>query len=187
MTPTTGRTGGPPRLTLEQVRQDFADGTVDTVILAFTDMQGRLQGKRLHGHFFLDHVLDHGTEGCNYLLAVDVDMNTVEGYDMAGWERGYGDFVLKPELDTRTKEGKLMVTFMSGLAEFERDLLIERTKDGVAHARAEGRVAGPKPKLSPEQVRLARKAIEAGESVTAVARSLGVSRQTLYRALERHV
>lgn len=95
--------------------------------------------------------------------------------------------VLKPELDTRTKEGKLMVTFMSGLAEFERDLLIERTKEGVAHARAEGRVAGPKPKLSAEQVRMARKAIEGGESVAAVARSLGVSRQTLYRAMERHV
>ena len=95
--------------------------------------------------------------------------------------------VLKPELDTRTKEGKLMVTFMSGLAEFERDLLIERTKEGVAHARAEGRVAGPKPKLSAEQVRMARVSIEGGESVAAVARSLGVSRQTLYRAMERHV
>ena len=93
--------------------------------------------------------------------------------------------VLKPELDTRTKEGKLMVTFMSGLAEFERDLLIERTKEGVAHARAEGRVAGPKPKLSAEQVRMARVSIDAGQSVAAVARSLGVSRPTLYRALER--
>ena len=80
-----------------------------------------------------------------------------------------------------------MVTFMSGLAEFERDLLIERTKEGVAHARAEGRVAGPKPKLTAEQVRMARKAIEGGESVAAVARSLAVSRQTLYRAMERHV
>ena len=93
--------------------------------------------------------------------------------------------VMKPELDTRTKEGRLMVTIMSGLAEFERDLLIERTKEGVAHARAEGRVAGPKPKLSAEQVRLAGKAIESGESVAAVARSLGVSRQTVYRALDR--
>ena len=88
-------------------------------------------------------------------------------------------------LDTRTKEGRLMVTIMSGLAEFERDLLIERTKEGVAHARAEGRVAGPKPKLSAEQVRLAGKAVESGESVAAVARSLGVSRQTVYRALDR--
>lgn len=91
--------------------------------------------------------------------------------------------VLKPELDTRTKEGRLMVTIMSGLAEFERDLLIERTKEGIAHARAEGRVAGPKPKLTAEQVRLAQKAIDGGESVSAVARSLGVSRATLYRAM----
>ncbi|KAB1653256.1 recombinase family protein [Pseudoclavibacter chungangensis] len=93
--------------------------------------------------------------------------------------------VMKPELDTRTKEGRLMVTIMSGLAEFERDLLIERTKEGVAHARAEGRVPGPKPKLSAEQVRLAGKAVAGGESVSSVARSLGVSRQTLYRALDR--
>lgn len=100
-------------------------------------------------------------------------------------KRDVAVIVMKPELDTRTKEGRLMVTIMSGLAEFERDLLIERTKEGVAHARAEGRVAGPKPKLSAKQVRLARKAIAGGESVSSVARSLNVSRQTLYRALER--
>lgn len=93
--------------------------------------------------------------------------------------------VMSPELDTRSKEGRLMVAIMSGLAEFERDLLIERTREGVAHARAEGRVAGPKPKLSSEQVRLARKAVVDGESVSSVARSLGVSRQTVYRAMER--
>ena len=75
-------------------------GAIDTVIVAFTDMQGRLQGKRLHGHFFVDHVLGHGTEGCNYLLAVDVDMNTVEGYAISSWERGYGD--MEFVLDERT-------------------------------------------------------------------------------------
>ena len=74
-------------------------GEVDTVIVAFTDMQGRLQGKRLHGHYFLDHVLEHGTEGCNYLLAVDVDMNTVDGYAMSSWERGYGDMFFEMDLD----------------------------------------------------------------------------------------
>jgi len=69
---------------------------IDTVVVAFTDMQGRLQGKRLHGRYFADHVVGHGTEGCNYLLAVDVDMNTVGGYAISSWERGYGDmeFVL---------------------------------------------------------------------------------------------
>ena len=70
-------------MTVDQLRAAVLAGEVDTVIVAFTDMQGRLQGKRLHGHFFLDHVLDHGTEGCNYLLAVDVDMNTVDGYAMS--------------------------------------------------------------------------------------------------------
>lgn len=91
---------GPPRLTIDQLRADILAGDVDTVIVAFTDMQGRLQGKRLHGHFFLDHVLDHGTEGCNYLLAVDVDMNTVDGYRMSSWERGYGDMFFAMDLDT---------------------------------------------------------------------------------------
>ena len=70
-------------LTMEGLRQRIDAGDVDTVVLAFTDMQGRLQGKRLHGRYFLDHVVGHGTEGCNYLLAVDVDMNTVAGYAIA--------------------------------------------------------------------------------------------------------
>ncbi len=84
--------GGPPQLTLERLRADVRAGAVDTVVVAFTDIQGRLQGKRLHAAFFLDHVLEHGTEGCNYLLAVDVEMNTVDGYAIASWEKGYGDF-----------------------------------------------------------------------------------------------
>jgi glutamine synthetase len=74
-------------------------GEIDTVVVALTDMQGRLQGKRLHGRYFADHVVGHGTEGCNYLLAVDVEMNTVGGYEISSWERGYGDmeFVLDPD------------------------------------------------------------------------------------------
>src|SRR3712207_9462419 len=63
-------------------------------------MQGRLQGKRLHARYFLDVVLEHATEGCNYLLAVDVDMTTVEGYAMSSWATGYGDFVMQPDLLT---------------------------------------------------------------------------------------
>ena len=71
-------------------------GEIDTVVVAFTDMQGRLQGKRLHAAYFVDVVLDVGVEGCNYLLGVDVDMNTVDGYAMTSWDKGYGDmeFVL---------------------------------------------------------------------------------------------
>ncbi|MGL5819769.1 MAG: glutamine synthetase family protein [Phycicoccus sp.] len=92
--------GGPPQLTVEQLRSDVEAGVVDTVVLAFTDMQGRLTGKRVHGRFFLDHVLEHGTEGCNYLLAVDVEMNTVDGYAISSWERGYGDFEFVADLTT---------------------------------------------------------------------------------------
>jgi glutamine synthetase len=75
-------------------------GEVDTVVLAVPDMQGRLQGKRFHARFFLDEVLGHGTEACNYLLAVDVEMNTVEGYAITSWESGYGDFAIRPDLGT---------------------------------------------------------------------------------------
>ena len=85
---------------LQELRAAVEAGAVDTVLLAITDMQGRLQGKRLHARHFLDEVADHGAEGCNYLLAVDVDMNTVDGYAMASWERGYGDFVMRPDLAT---------------------------------------------------------------------------------------
>jgi glutamine synthetase len=87
-------------MTLDELRRAIDEGTVDTVLLTMADMQGRLQGKRLTAHHFLDEVVEHGAEGCNYLLAVDVDMNTVEGYAMSSWERGYGDFVFKPDFDT---------------------------------------------------------------------------------------
>ena len=87
-------------LSIEALKAGVADGSIDTVVVAMTDMQGRLTGKRIHGQFFLDEVLKHGTEGCNYLLAVDVDMNTVAGYEMSSWERGYSDFALVPDMNT---------------------------------------------------------------------------------------
>src|SRR4051812_28500638 len=89
-----------PPLTVDALRDAVAEGSVDTVLLAMTDMQGRLQGKRLNARHFLEDVLDHGAEACNYLLAVDVEMNTVDGYTMSSWDRGYGDFELKPDFDT---------------------------------------------------------------------------------------
>src|SRR3954471_17703340 len=85
---------------LDQLREEVERGDIDTVLLALTDMQGRLQGKRLHARHFVDEVAEHGAEGCNYLLAVDVEMNTVGGYAMSSWERGYGDFVLRPDMST---------------------------------------------------------------------------------------
>ena len=90
----------PPTLTIEQLRAEIESGAIDTVITAITDMQGRLQGKRNHGQFFLDHVLGHGVEGCNYLLAVDVEMNTVDGYAISSWERGYGDMLFELDMST---------------------------------------------------------------------------------------
>ncbi|MDQ3740998.1 MAG: glutamine synthetase family protein [Actinomycetota bacterium] len=87
-------------MTLEELRAEVDAGRIDTVVLAMVDMQGRLQGKRLTAQHFIADVVGHGAEGCNYLLAVDVDMNTVEGYAMSSWERGYGDFSLTPDFDT---------------------------------------------------------------------------------------
>src|SRR3954447_3365863 len=90
----------PPALTVDALRAAIEAGDIDTVVVACTDMQGRLQGKRLHGHYFLDHVLADGAEGCNYLLAVDVDMDTVDGYAISSWERGYGDMFFELDLST---------------------------------------------------------------------------------------
>ncbi|MFG2605312.1 glutamine synthetase family protein [Streptomyces sp. NPDC048514] len=87
-------------LSTEELHALVASGEIDTVVLAFPDMQGRLQGKRFAARFFLDEVLHHGTEGCNYLLAVDTEMNTVDGYAMSSWDSGYGDFAMHPDLTT---------------------------------------------------------------------------------------
>jgi glutamine synthetase len=94
----------PPRnprlIDLENLKRLVRVGDVDTVVIAFTDMQGRLQGKRLHAAYFVDVVIDQGVEGCNYLLGVDVDMNTVEGYAMTSWDKGYGDMEFVLDYDT---------------------------------------------------------------------------------------
>ncbi|MGH3939665.1 MAG: glutamine synthetase family protein [Pseudonocardiaceae bacterium] len=87
-------------LSLEELRVLVDEHQVDTVLVALTDMQGRLQGKRCAARYFLDEVVKNAAEACNYLLAVDVDMNTVDGYAISSWERGYGDFVLRPDLAT---------------------------------------------------------------------------------------
>src|SRR5881227_1005830 len=96
--------GGPGRLTgmltLKDLEGLVESGEVDTVVTAFTDMQGRLMGKRIQGEYFLDEVSDHGIEGCNYLLALDMEMDPVPGYEMANWEKGYGDFGIAPDLST---------------------------------------------------------------------------------------
>jgi glutamine synthetase len=98
------RPGGPGgshgMLSLDELRDDAEAGTIDTVVTAFTDMQGRLFGKRIQVEFFLDEVTDQGIEGCNYLLALDMEMDPVPGYEMANWEKGYGDFGIRPDMAT---------------------------------------------------------------------------------------
>src|SRR5919201_569596 len=98
------RPGGPGTvrgmLTLEDLERAIGEGTIDTVVAAFTDMQGRLMGKRIQGEYFLEEVKDHGIEGCNYLLALDMEMEPVPGYEMANWEKGYGDFGIAPDMST---------------------------------------------------------------------------------------
>jgi glutamine synthetase len=105
-------------LTLEELSAEVASGRIDTVIIAMCDMQGRLQGKRLHARAFLDGIAEHGAEGCNYLLAVDVEMNTVPGYAMSSWEGGYGDFVFMPDLTTLRR-----IPWLEGTAMVQCDLL----------------------------------------------------------------
>jgi glutamine synthetase len=87
-------------LSLEELRSDVESGAIDTVIVAFTDMQGRLMGKRVHGEFFVEDTVEHGVEGCNYLLALEMEMDPVPGYALASWDQGYGDFQLRPDLAT---------------------------------------------------------------------------------------
>jgi glutamine synthetase len=86
-------------LTLDELRTAVEAGEIDTVVVAFTDMQGRLMGKRVPGDLFVeDAVAEHGIEACNYLLALEMEMDPVPGYEIASWERGYGDFRLQPDV-----------------------------------------------------------------------------------------
>src|SRR4249919_3091414 len=87
-------------LTQADLEQLVAGGEIDTVIVAFADMQGRLTGKRISARLFVEDIAAHGAECCNYLLAVDVDMNTVDGYAMSSWETGYGDMVMTPDFSS---------------------------------------------------------------------------------------
>jgi glutamine synthetase len=88
-------------LTFAELQELVATGEIDTVVVAFTDMQGRLLGKRLHGEFFVEEMeAGHPVEGCNYLLALEMEMDPVPGYEIASWEQGYGDFGMRPDMST---------------------------------------------------------------------------------------
>ncbi|MET0436010.1 MAG: glutamine synthetase family protein [Devosia sp.] len=113
---------------LENLREDVAAGRIDTVLVAFPDMQGRLIGKRFQAEFFLDGALDE-THGCNYLLADDIDMEPVPGYAAANWGKGYGDFVMKPDISTLMK-----CTWLEGTALVLADLVDHHHHEPIPHA-----------------------------------------------------
>ncbi|WP_159617461.1 glutamine synthetase family protein [Arthrobacter zhaoguopingii] len=105
-------------LSVEELKEKVAAGEIDTVVVAITDSLGRLQGKRCGARSFLEDVLGHGAEGCNYLLSVDVEMNTIDGYAMSSWENGYGDMVLRPDIATLR-----LVPWLPGTAMVQCDIL----------------------------------------------------------------
>ncbi|WP_447002977.1 glutamine synthetase family protein [Saccharothrix isguenensis] len=117
-------------LAVEELRVLVDAGEIDTVLVAVVDMQGRLQGKRCAARYFVDVVLPHYAEGCNYLLAVDVEMNTVAGYAMSSWDSGYGDFVMRPDLATLRR-----VPWHEGTALVMCDLVWEDESPVVASPR----------------------------------------------------
>ncbi|ODU86710.1 MAG: glutamine synthetase [Pelagibacterium sp. SCN 63-17] len=113
---------------LEKLREDVEAGRIDTVLVAFPDMQGRLIGKRFLAQFFLEGALEE-THGCNYLLADDIDMEPVPGYEAANWGKGYGDFVMKPDLSTL-----MQCTWLEGTALVIADLLDHHDHAPIPHA-----------------------------------------------------
>lgn len=108
-------------LTLDDLKAEAAAGTIDTVIVAMTDMAGQLIGKRFHAQYFLDGG-GVETHACDYLLANDIDMEPVLGYAAASWNRGYGDFVLQPDLATLRR-----IPWLDGTALVLADVLIITT------------------------------------------------------------
>jgi glutamine synthetase len=114
--------------TLAQLKTDVASGVIDTVLVAFPDMQGRLIGKRFQAEFFLEGAIDE-THACNYLMADDIDMEPVPGYAAASWEKGYGDFVMKPDIATLMK-----CTWLEGTALILADLIDHHHHEPVPHA-----------------------------------------------------
>jgi glutamine synthetase len=117
-----------PAYSLDALKADVGAGAIDTVIVAFADLQGRLIGKRFQAEFFLDSAIEE-THGCDYLLANDIDMEPVPGYAAANWEKGYGDFVMKPDLSTLMK-----AAWLEGTAVVLCDVLDHHHHEPVPHS-----------------------------------------------------
>jgi len=115
-------------LTLDELKAEVKAGTIDTVVCALVDMQGRLIGKRFHAGYFVDGGYEE-THGCNYLLGVDIEMEPVPGYKATSWEKGYGDFVLKPDMSTLRK-----TPWVAGTALVLCDVLDHHTHEDTPHS-----------------------------------------------------
>ncbi|MBX7158178.1 MAG: glutamine synthetase family protein [Verrucomicrobiae bacterium] len=87
-------------MNLTELKNKIAKKEIDTILIVFPDVFGRLMGKRLTAHYFLDHVAQSGTHGCNYLLTLNMEMDPQDGFDLASWEKGFGDFEMRPDLST---------------------------------------------------------------------------------------
>ena len=116
------------KLTLDELRQAVAAGEIDTVVAAQVDMQGRLMGKRFQAEFFVENAWQE-THSCNYLLATDMEMVTVQGYKATSWEAGYGDYVMKPDLSTLCR-----TPWLEGTALVLCDMLDHQTHADVPHS-----------------------------------------------------
>ena len=114
---------------LDELRAEVESGAIDTVVVAFTDMQGRLMGKRMQAQFFLEDSVEHGIEGCNYLLALEMEMDPIPGYEIASWERGYGDFRMQPDLASLRR-----IPWLEGTALVLGDVDVARRLAGAAVA-----------------------------------------------------
>jgi glutamine synthetase len=117
-----------PAYSLDALKADVAKGLIDTVIVAFPDMQGRLIGKRFQAEFFLEGAIEE-THGCDYLLANDIDMEPVPGYEAANWEKGYGDFVMKPDVSTLMR-----AAWLEGTAIILADLVDHHHHEPIPHS-----------------------------------------------------
>ena len=118
----------PGNLSFEDLKSQVASGEVDTVLVTLPDMQGRLMGKRFHAQHFVDGAWEE-THCCNYLLATDLEMYTVEGYKATSWQSGYGDYVMKPDLSTLRP-----VPWLEGTVMVLCDILDHHTHEEVPHA-----------------------------------------------------
>ncbi len=114
--------------TFDDLKQDVAAGRIDTVLACLVDMQGRLMGKRFHAQFFVESGWEE-THSCNYLLATDLEMETVAGYKATSWEKGYGDYTMKPDLSTLRR-----IPWLEGTALVLCDVLDHHTHEDVPHS-----------------------------------------------------